>query len=83
MPPHRILKTIDFYKQRQDLGVDIVNDLWTQFGAAVRAERKRKNIPSEKFARALSYTPAMINLLETGKRAWPLTKARKAVEVLR
>lgn len=36
----------------------------------------------KRFAAGLGYTPAMVAMLETGKRPWPMNKAVLAVKLL-
>jgi ribosome-binding protein aMBF1 (putative translation factor) len=56
--------------------------LWRHFGASVRRARKERGISTKAFAKRLRRTPAMLQMMETGKRSWPMPMAEKAARML-
>ena len=56
--------------------------LWVEFGRKIRKERQKRGMKVEDFAKKLECTVAMINFMETGKRAWPEYRARRASHIL-
>lgn len=59
-----------------------LEETWRAFGRAIRRERRTRRIQMKRFAAGLGYTPAMVAMLETGKRPWPMNKAVLAVKLL-
>lgn len=59
-----------------------VDGLWRKFGAALRADRKRRKIPLKKMARGLGISPTYMSYLESGKREWSVARAELAVKLL-
>lgn len=57
--------------------------LWKRFGNSVRVLRRKRRIKLSDFAKALGRTAAMTSFMESGKRQWPLDKAKLAVKLLR
>lgn len=82
MPPHRILKTIDFFQRKQESEAHYIAGLWSDFGRSVRQSRKKQQIGLKEFAADLSISRAMVSFLESGKRQWNFEMARKAVKLL-
>lgn len=82
MPPHRILKTIDFFQRKQDGEEQYIKGLWSDFGKSVRESRKKQGVGLKEFAASMSLSRAMISFLESGKRDWNFKMARKAVKLL-
>jgi ribosome-binding protein aMBF1 (putative translation factor) len=82
MPPHRILKTIDFFQRKQNDDAQYIDGLWKDFGASVRETRRDQCIGLRAFAKQMKVSSAMIGYLESGKRQWNFEMARKAVKIL-
>jgi ribosome-binding protein aMBF1 (putative translation factor) len=82
MPPHRILKTIDFFQRKQDGEEEYIKGLWADFGKSVREARKKQGVGLKQFAASMQLSRAMISFLESGKRDWNFNMARKAVKLL-
>jgi ribosome-binding protein aMBF1 (putative translation factor) len=59
-----------------------LNLLWKRFGAAVRREREARSISRPHFASQLGVTAAMLGMMESGDRAWPMERAEKAAKLL-
>ncbi len=83
MTPTRILTAIEIGQSALDNKHSALGMLWRKFAASVRSERKRLGISMVDFAGRLDYSPAMLGMLETGKRVWPLEKAKLAAEILK
>ncbi len=82
MPPHRILRTIDFFHKKHDIEAQYIDQLWIEFGTSVRETRRQRNIGLRVFAGKLGVSRAMIGYLESGKRQWNLGMAKRAVKLL-
>ena len=82
MTPATILSKIDANLEGARIVGDARLELWERFGLSIREARKKRDIGLSEFALKLKRTPAMIALMETGKRAWPMPLAKKAVEIV-
>ena len=82
MPPHRILKTIDFFQKKQDIEAQYIDQLWLEFGTSVRETRRQRNIGLNTFSNELGVSKTMVSFLESGKRQWNLGMAKRAVKLL-
>jgi ribosome-binding protein aMBF1 (putative translation factor) len=82
MPPHRILKTIDFFQKKQAISDDFIGTLWKDFGKSVRESRKKKGVGLKEFSNMIGVSRSMVGFLESGKRQWNFEMARKAVKLL-
>lgn len=54
--------------------------LWRKFGHAIRHARRERGISAKRLARHLGVSPAMLGMLEKGKRTWSLARAEKAAK---
>lgn len=59
-----------------------LNAIWLEFSKAVRAERRRKGLRRDCFAKLLGCTTTMVGYLETGKRPWSMERAEIAVHAV-
>ena len=54
--------------------------LWCKFGHAIRHTRRERGISAKRLSRHLGVSPAMLGMLEKGKRTWSLKRAEKAAK---
>lgn len=56
--------------------------LWKEFGLSIRACRQKRRVSPRRLASHLGISPAMLGMMETGKRVWQMDRAEKAVQFL-
>lgn len=56
--------------------------LWKKFGTSIRQARRARKISLKRFAACMGYTAAMVAMLESGTRRWPMKKAELAVKLM-
>lgn len=79
MTPATILTAVRMGVYALDKQHAVVIGLWAKFGAAVRRVRIQRRVSPRRLASHLGISPAMLGMMETGKRVWQMDRAEKAV----
>lgn len=83
MTPSTILSAVRMGQSAFNERHKALDLLWRQFGSAIRSERIKRGWTPRVFARKLNRTAAMLGMMETGKRRWPMDLAEKACRLLK